>query len=268
MEINTKPVQKTINEDRSAIDASDTAKESTSQMSLFRVDGIPSGRKPYPELNVLIRPYTWAEQKAMASSTRFSDIYRIAKKGIDSSVPVDDLVVGDFMWFALLRKLYSFPNSEFTATTSCRKCKSKIKRDVKLKDLEFSEMKAPSCPATIVDPSGREMKIYPVRMGDFVREVEKENDEVDFEFRIISTMFREVPQKEAIDYLMSADSEFGEIIEDLATKYDCSLMPLEFVCPECGERNMVTLDLMGRGVILTPFHGTEKSSRYSVSFGV
>ena len=263
MEIKTKPVSRKKQEETKVENVQKVDKPSS--LNYFEIKDFPSKKIPYPDLYLELRPYTWAEQKALASMNNIKDMIKIVENGVRSNIPLGDLTDGDFMWVALMRKLYSYPNSKFTGTVNCKHCGGKISRDFNFFDIEFDEIGVSKLPVKI---SGGDIDIEmtPISISDLFDVIDSNNGRVD-EAQYIAHCIKGVPFNQALDIAKNADIELGEIFEQVVEKFRHSVKPVNFCCPSCGKVTSTDLDPHGKGVVLSPFHGEENASRYTVSFG-
>ena len=263
MEIKTKPVSRKKQEETKVENVQKVDKPSS--LNYFEIKDFPSKKIPYSDLYLELRPYTWAEQKALASMNNIKDMIKIVENGVRSNIPIGDLTDGDFMWVALMRKLYSYPNSKFTGTVTCNHCGNKVSRDFNFVDIEFEEIGVSKLPVKI-SGGGLDIEMSPISISDLFDIIDDNNGRVD-EAQYIARCIKGTPYLQALEIAKNADVELGEIFEQVVEKFRHSVKPVEFVCQSCGKVTRTDLDPHGKGVVLSPFHGEENASRYTVSFG-
>lgn len=266
MEIKTRQVSQRKKEvvERQAV--SMPAKEDIpSSLNYYEITDFPSKKLPYKDLFLELRPYTWAEQKALASMSSARDMLKVVGNGVRSNIPIQDLTDGDFLWVALLRKLYSFPGAQFSGTGVCRSCGEKITKNLSFTDVEFDEIHVDALPVKIKGEAF-DIEMSPITVGNLLRIMDEHNGKVD-EISYVASCIKGVPFSVALDLVNSADSELGDIFEVIVSKFKHNFKPIKFVCPSCGKITEISLDPHGREVVLAPFHGEENVSRYTVSFG-
>lgn len=266
MEIKTRQVSQRKKEVAEPQEVAMSAKEDIpSSLNYYEITDFPSKKLPYKDLFLEIRPYTWAEQKALASMSSARDMIKVVGNGVRSNIPIQDLTDGDFLWVALLRKLYSFPGAKFSGTGTCRNCKEKITKSLSFTDIEFEEIQVDALPVKIKG-ADKDIEMYPITVGNLLRLMDENNGKID-EVSYVASCISGVPFSVALDIVNNADAELGSIFESVVSKFRHNFKPIRFVCPSCGKVTEISLDPHGREVVLAPFHGEENISRYTVSFG-
>ena len=264
MEIKTKPISRKKQHEETKVENVQKV-DKPSSLNYFEIKDFPSKKIPYRDLFLELRPYTWAEQKALASMNNIRDMIKIVENGVRSNIPLGDLTDGDFMWVALMRKLYSYPNSKFTGTVNCKHCGEKISRDFNFFDIEFEEIGVSNLPVKI-SGGGVDIEMTPISISDLFDVIDSNNGRVD-EAQYIAHCIKGIPFNQALEIAKNADIELGEIFEQVVEKFRHSVKPVNFCCPSCGKITSTDLDPHGKGVVLSPFHGEENTPRYTVSFG-
>lgn len=238
------------------------------KMQYHLVTELPSKFLPYADAKILITPYSWAEQKALASSKGLSDLVRIVSGGIDSSIPVDSLTDGDFLYLALLRRIYSVVSvneDRFIGTATCPHCKKQTKGTFTVKDIEFDEIEAPKLPV-VVKAGGATYSFMPPRVSDFIEELKSEDIET-LETRMIARALQGYSKEEAEKIISTVDARTGKLFDKVASILAHSFKPLKTKCEHCKKDLVFNIDPAGRGVVIEPFPSDGDDAEYTILFG-
>ena len=217
------------------------------------VEELPSKKLPYPDIEVSVRPLTWAEEKALAQTKSISEQIKLVGRGIHSTVPLLDLTSGDFEYLVLMRRLVSYGDESFNMTHVCKKCGSKHTTEIKTSDIDIQELPINKLPVVIEDSAtGLVLEMGPLSMRDFIREADNPK-RADVEQRIYACMFKNMSKQEAMKLLNEADAALGQYIEEVASENLLHrVKPMKAVCPDCGEEYEVNFNILGTEAMFSP----------------
>ena len=224
------------------------------QVHLNTVDDLPSRFKAYPpNSSISYRPYTFGEVKQITGSVNLDTISGLKKilEGIETSFPVNDLTVGDVLYFGLLRKLSTLGSTKVNALWSCSKCGETGSYVAEQENLEFTDIKAEKLPITL-DLSIGKRSFKPLTIGQYFEMVARGVEDDPIAKLAMECMGRDYEEtyKELFNLTNPDDRELLEKIDEYLFH---ELKPILIPCTNTECKNKISLELDVGGQVILPF---------------
>ena len=247
----------------------ETLADDPDMLPIIEVENLPSKWLPYPEGSTIrFRPYKLGETLQIVQSKGKGEalLSELVLRGVETSFGKGDLTLCDFMWLALLRKLSSFGDEQFTIEFKCsnEKCGAKNTFNFSIEQIEFNDLEIPKLPITAQMEDGTELVFSPLTVGGFLELSKKENPgdpsamlamacknlEYDVAYRKIYDVTRPLDKM----VLRQVDRHLEHGVRDVQRK-----------CESCNKANRIAID--GPRVLIRPFRFEKQSVSDAIRFG-
>lgn len=221
------------------------------------LEDLPSKGKLYPpEAKIDFRPYNFLEARTF-QQRNFRDLEEvtamIAKGVFTEGMHKDDILLIDFMYIALMRKLLSQTGTEYEVRFSCANCGEGNSHKFSIADLETTDLEG-SWPR-VISISGVELSFYPATMRNMREQTiySKKRKDVNAEIVWLACQVQNMPIPQAYDMIANATYEDIDALEKLDTDLTVGVKSAYVDCHSCSTENEV--DLVRWDQVIKPFRG-------------
>jgi len=177
---------------------------------------LPSQYLDYPEgAQIRYRPYFFGEVEQFEQlKNNVIGRFELALGGVESSFPVEELTLADFLFISLLRKISTVgDDTKFSFSFVCPVCKFFQQHVYDLNDLVFYDLEVPELPVNAVTSYTGDAgwDFYPARVCDFLDLARKDTDLARSTSALLAMMCREVPWDWAYKCIKNAVLEDSQI---------------------------------------------------------
>ena len=212
---------------------------------------LPSKGLLYPEdATIDIRPYSFGDMKRL-NGGHYNELEKLigfVLSGVMPSFEAEDLLLIDFMYIALLRKLSSNTGTEYQCEYECNQCgESNIYR-FKMTDIDTYDL-GEGFPKTIPHSSGFDLVFHPATIKNY-RYLAK-NKQLENEVAFTAVQVANFSFKEAYEIVDNSYLEDMEKLEEIDRDIAVGVKPNESSCGKCGHKNLIGLERWDR--MISPF---------------
>lgn len=248
-------------------DVEDNKSEIIKSMPIHNIEDLPSNMIPYPEgAEISYRSYGFGEIKNISQSELSElDFVDIVMNGIYTNFDKKTITFYDFLYIAILRKLFTIGNSKAELVYICPHCEKRVSSEIDMaEDIDFEYLKTEELPISTVLDDGNVYEFHPFTIEDY-KWLVRNNKFKDY-VAVISLCCKNREYKETYKYIMENSTiSDGETLLEVEHYLSHDMKRVEKYCPKCKSRN--NLDVSGRDVLIRPFHKRAGSTKHKIWFG-
>lgn len=267
-------------------DESKERTKSSINIPILDVSDLPSNWITYPpNSSIKVRRYTFGEiDKFNQSTLNIVSRIDLILEGIITSFDKDDLTIGDYLYLALYRKLFTFGDGVFSVKVGCPKCGKVHTFNVKTKDIDFNTLNLEKLPIVLTMVDGTKLSFSPLTIRD-LKSNNANNRDINSPIVELASQVRNMSYDEAYDIIYhSSNVDDENALREIQKYLDFGAKNIETKCinkitvpdeatpngtkdESCDQLISVDLQVEREDVYIYPFREFTGDSRATISFG-